>query len=84
MFGTYFGKSKKFYCIDDEDSWIAGNHDSFYGSKIYLELRRCSGQSYCLSDSEIDDWFKDNALYVLTNVKRLDPKQQFSKTIAKD
>ena len=61
-------------CMSDKDQYIYGDYNSLYGRLLYIVLKKCSGKSYCLSESEIESWIKKHRYIIFeTNIRRFDP-----------
>ena len=60
-------KQKTFLCIKEEDLEIYGDFNSEQGQLIRILLLRCTGQTYCKSDKEINSFFKDKEFLMLSN-----------------
>ena len=60
---------KKFLCINEEDRFVRGNFQSEAASLIQVRLNRCSGEDYCKSKEEIDEFVRGK--YILLYLNRV-------------
>ena len=37
------------------------------GQRIFIDLVKCKGHDYCRSDKEMEKFFRDKFLYILSN-----------------
>ena len=61
-----------FICIEEEQLELYGDWNSEKARTIQISLKRCSGQAYCKTDEEIDQFLKGKYLLLLNNQIRFD------------
>lgn len=61
-----------FICIEDEQLELYGDFNSDKARTIQISLKRCSGEAYCKTDEEIDQFLKGKYLLLLNNQVRFD------------
>ena len=59
-------------CNDDEQSNIFGSYDSDSARMLTINLKRCTGKSYCKSRVVIDQTLKGSFIITLANQVRFD------------
>ena len=60
---------QKFLCIDPPERRIAGSYDSESARQLNIQLKRCQGPD-CAGEKEIEDYFKNKFILVMTNEAR--------------
>ena len=59
-------------CIDKKDMYIYGDFNSLQARLVQMQLVKCTGHDYCLSDEEISRFLRNKWLLFLFNTKRFD------------